>query len=369
MNVLEVFGEPIANGGQESFVIQVLEHMDHDQFRVDMLTPYYCDNTLYREMVESLGGQIYSFGLEFEPGKSRFNIGDKLDAFLRKHDYDVVHVHSGSISVLAITAKYAARHGVPDIIVHSHCAAEKKTLRYRLTKAWFYQTMMRSPTHYCACSRVAGEWKYPKSIVERQMVILKNGVDPEKYAYDPDRRSRIRTELAIPDDAFVLGHVGRFSYQKNHAFLVEIFASVLQKRGDTYLILIGDGETRADVERQVKSLGIEDKVRFCGRVDNVQDYLQAMDVFVLPSRYEGLPLVGVEAQAAGLPVVTSTNVSEELAITDLTTFLPLDAPKDAWADEVVKHEGQMRQDQSGRLREEGYDIRQTVAEIEKLYRN
>ncbi len=367
INVLEIFGEPVSSGGQESFVINILNHIDHEKLRIDLLTPYYCDNVGYQNIVELNGGKIFSFGLEFAPGKSRFNINDKIDNFLREHKYDVVHIHSGSISVLSIMSKYARKNGVKKIIVHSHCAAEKKTMKYWLTKIAFTPSMRHNPTDYCACSMVAGEWKFPKRIVEKKLRILKNGVDLDKYVFDPVSREQMRNLLSIPQDAFVLGHVGRFSYQKNHEYLLSVFTEVLKKCNNTFLLLVGDGENRKNIERQIRESGIKEHVVMCGRVDNVNDYMQAMDVFVLPSRYEGLPIVGVEAQASGLPVVTSVNVSEELAITPLVTYLSLEDSPVAWADKVMQYINEIRCNYSLEMRQSGYDIQTTANEIERLY--
>lgn len=365
--VLEIFGEPISHGGQESFVINILQYLDHEKLDIDLLTPYYCDNTYYEDIVHSYNGNIYTFGLAFEPGKSRFNISEKIDRFFREHLYDVVHIHSGSISVLAIMSKYAKKNGIKKIIVHSHCAAEKKSLKYRLTKLAFSPMMNSNPTNYCACSMVAGEWKFSKHVVQSSLKILKNGVDLEKYSFNPEIRVCMRKKLGIPENAFVVGHVGRFSYQKNHEYLISVFASVLKQCKDAVLMLIGDGENRQDIEEQVKTLNRDLNVIFCGLVNHVNDYMQAMDVFVLPSRYEGLPIVGVEAQAAGLPVITSTNVSDELKITDAVTFLSLESGTEQWAQNILRYKNQARQDYSDQMKAQGYDIRSTAKEIEDLY--
>ena len=367
VRVLEVFGEPISNGGQESFVINIVQHINHEHLAIDMLTPYYCDNTYYEDIVKSYGGTIYTFGLKFEPGKSRFNINDKINAFFKEHPYDVVHIHSGSISILCIMAHFAKKNHVKKIIVHSHCAAEHKTLKYRLTKMASYPYIMSAPTDYCACSVVAGEWKYPKAIVDHKLVVLKNGVDLKKFAPNETIRNEIRSKLDIAPDAFVIGHVGRFSYQKNHEYLIRVFAEVKKKNANAVLMLIGDGENKEDMKKQIRDLKLEDSVRFCGLVNNVNDYMQAMDVFVLPSRYEGLPIVGVEAQAAGLPVITSVNVSEELEITDLVTFLGLKEDVSEWVDHILAVQGKGHVDASGQIRKNGYDVQFTADEIEKMY--
>ena len=124
MKVLEVFGEPISSGGQESLVINIISHMNLENMQIDLLTPYYCDHTYYKSVIEELGGKVYEFGLPFEPGKSRFNINKEIDTFFKENKYDVVHVHSGSISVLCIIEYFAKKNGVKKVITHSHCAVE-----------------------------------------------------------------------------------------------------------------------------------------------------------------------------------------------------------------------------------------------------
>ena len=173
MKILEAFGEPISNGGQESFVMNVVTHMDLSNKTVDLLTPYYCDNEHYRKQIESLGGKVFTFNKQFAPGKSRFNICGTLDDFFKHNKYDVVHVHSGSISILSIFSYYAKKWGTEKVIVHSHCSIENFTLKNKILKFIFGLWMKNNVDQYCACSQLAAKAKFTDDIVNEKVVILK----------------------------------------------------------------------------------------------------------------------------------------------------------------------------------------------------
>lgn len=367
MKVLEVFGEPISNGGQESFVVNLIEHMDLTDMQVDLLTPYYCDNEFYEEKVKSWGGKIITFGLEFNPGQSRFNINKPFSEFLKNNKYDVVHVHSGSISILAIIAFYAKKSGVKKVITHSHCAVERINMKNKILRFLASGFMNSSVDVYCACSKIAGESKYQPHIVENNMIVLKNGVDLTRFAYNQETRDAIREKYGISENACVIGHVGRFSYQKNHEYLIRIFNEYLKKDKTAVLMLIGSGELDTEIRQQVKDLELENSVVYCGNVNNVNDYMQAMDLFVLPSRFEGLPIVGVEAQAAGLPVIVSENVSRELDMGKDVTFLPLDQDVSIWVEQILKLKGNRYAENAKLLTDCGYNVYTTAEIVRDIY--
>lgn len=366
VRILEVFGEPIVNGGQESLVFNIIQNMDTTGLDINVLTLYYCENKRYEEIIEDMGGSIISFNLPFAPGKSRSNLCKPLFKYLRSEKYDVLHIHSGSISVLALSAAVAKRAGIKKIFVHSHCAAERKTLRYRIVKLIMSPLMILYPTDYLACSQIAGEWKYPRAIVKNKMRILKNGVEIDKFVFDKKKRDIFRKQLGIENKDFVIGHVGRFSYQKNQEFLIELFEEVKKKEKNSKLLLIGNGETIEKIKGMVKRIGFEKDVFFIGNVNNVNDYLHIMDVFVLPSRYEGLPIVGVEAQAAGLPILVSANVSKELKITECVQYIDLKDKAD-WVQLICAQKGKDRVQTVEQIRSAGYDIKMTAKYLRKLY--
>lgn len=367
MKVLEVFGEPIASGGQEAFIFNVLQHMDRSSLLMDFFTPYYCSNEHYRKLIEACGGTVHCCELPFQPGKTRRNIIRPLVNYLKTEQYDAVHIHSGSTTVLAYGAYAAHTAGVRKIIVHSHVDAPK-SLKHSLVRAFAAPFFHRYPTEFCACSREAGEAKYPKDILESKVQIIKNGIDLELFSFRPDVRAEYRRELNIGDDTLLLGHVGRFSEQKNHRFDLEVLQALKTQHPElpVKLLWIGEGELETELRELVRQMGLENTVLFQGVVHNVQDYLQAMDVFLFPSLFEGLGIVGVEAQAAGLPVLASENVPRELGLTDSVRFLPLGDPL-LWADKVLEVYGERKPENPAALREQGYYIRDTANAVRMLY--
>jgi len=365
--VLEVVGEPISFGGQEAFIFNVLRNINMEGLSIDFFTPYYCDNSSAEELIRAKGGRLFSAGIPFAPGKSRSNIVKPLQDVLSQTAYDVVHIHSGSISVLALDARTAACCHVPEIIVHSHASGEKDNIRHRLIKSVMCPLLDRYPTNYLACSEMAGRWKFSRRVCDGgRLQILKNGIELSSYVYHPEVRGEYRAKLGIGQDAFVLIHVGRFSYEKNQTFAVDVFQQVRKRIPESFLLLLGSGETEQSIRSQVHEAGLDNAVIFTGNVTNVNDYLQAADVFVFPSRFEGLGIVGVEAQASGLPVIASDQVPNELNLTGHVEFLPLDR-SDQWAERICSHRGDQRYQAIDTLREKGYDIKQTCEEIRKLY--
>lgn len=366
MRVLEAFGEPVIRGGQEAFVFGVVEHMNMDGLTVDCLTPYRWEEDGYRQLVRQRGGEAYQLGLPFSPGSSRGNLVQPVRRFLSEHRYDVIHIHSGSISVLTIMAAEADRSGIQKIIVHSHATGEKDSLKHRLLRFLASLSMRRHVDIYCACSKAAAEWKFEPKYA-RDARIIRNGIDVRRYAFRPETRAAVRKRLGV-EHQFVVGNVGRFGREKNHEFLIDIFDALVKQQSDSALLLVGDGEERERIRSMVISRGLSEKVYFTGAVDNVEDFLQAMDVFVLPSLYEGLGIVAIEAQASGLPVVVSTKVPGDIKLSDDVAFLWLEDGVDRWVNTIVRASRTAeRKDGSERVKQAGYDVQAAAEQVRRVY--
>ena len=316
-------------------------------------------------MNNTKSGNVYELGLDFRPGQSRKLLYAPVKKFLNEHTYDVVHVHSGSISVLAYVAKAARCTGVNRVIVHSH-ATGIPSLKHTIIQFLFGFMLRVNATDFLACSAEAGKMKYPSDIVRSKLVVIKNGIEIEKYRLSSTKREAIRKTLGIAKDTFVLGHVGRFSKEKNHNFLIDIFNKVHEQIPNSKLLLVGDGKLANEIRAKVKELGLEKLVIFTGNVDNVQDYYQAMNVFLLPSIYEGLSFVTLEAQATGIPCVISTGVPEAVKIAQNVHRLEL-ADKQEWINKVISLKQQSPIDNSVVIQQAGYDIKDTVKQIRSLY--
>lgn len=367
LRILELTGEPIASGGQEMFIVNVLRHMDMTRLHIDLLTPYYCDNESYREDVEKLGGNVVCFNLSFAPGGLRLNILRPIHRYLRHHRYDIIHIHSGSTIVLAMVALIARINKIPSIIVHSHSTGFVKNTKYYFLKACTYPLLKKIPDVYCACSKEAGLWKFPTSVCTHQLKVIKNGIDLTLFAPNLQIRYGVRKRFSISDE-LLLGQVGRLSFQKNQEFSIKIL-SILKRRGiKSRLMLVGDGELLDTLKTLAVTENVCDDVFFVGRVADVYNYVQAMDLFLFPSRWEGFGLVGVEAQGVGVPIIASTAVPQEMKLTDDVFYLPLDSVEE-WVDKIIEVSSLSRKNNIAKIREQGYDINQTAEELRKLYLN
>ena len=226
--------------------------------------------------------------------------------------------------------------------------------------------VLRLSDERCACSRVSAEWIYGKAAARRVRVI-RDGIPADRFRYDPHVREELRKMYSIPETGFVVGYVANFYPVKNHGFLLEVFAKVLERESDAWLLLVGDGEEKDRIRACAERMKLADRVIFTGTTDRVPDYLQMMDVFVFPSGSEGFGLVSVEAQAAGLPVAASDRVPEETRVTDDVVFLPLTDGADAWAETVLGFRDRIRADGADLVRAGGFEIRGIAEEIRKLY--
>lgn len=366
MNVIEITGEPILHGGQEAFLFNCIKNIQDISINIDLLTPYYCKNNYYKQILLNRGGNLYELDLAFAPFKSRRLIFKPILNFLKNKNYDVIHVHSGSISVLAYVSLAAKLTGIKKIIVHSHSTGINN-FKHLLVKNIFTPVLSICPDYYCACSKKAGLMKFTKSIVKNKLIILKNGIDLEKFKFNHDMREAIRKKFNIQQETTVIGHVGRFTFEKNQSFLVEIFKDFHNINSNSILFFIGDGELLDDVKEKVNRFCLSDCVFFIGSVNNIWDYYSMMDIFTLPSLYEGFPLVSLEAQACGLPCIISSNVPDEVCIGTNVSKVAL-SNKNDWIKKLSDYSIAGLSDNTNVLRKKGYDIYNTVEELKMLYR-
>lgn len=365
LKVVEITGEPFLFGGQEQFIMNLVQYMNRQDLVIDVLTPYQCENQSFQHLIEKKGGQVTALDLPFAPGKSRKFLFREVYEALKGKKYDIAHIHSGSVSALAYLSKAARAAGIKRILVHSHCTGEK-TLKHAAAKAIFGNVIKKNATDYLACSYQAGEMKYPARIVRERLIVIHNGIPVSKFQYNADIRVQVRNRLEIGDNTFVVGHVGRFSYQKNHSFLIKVFNDFRNEIKDSCLLLVGDGELLADVQEQIKRLNLEKRVVIVGNVNNPEDYYQAMDLFLFPSFFEGLGYVMLEAQAAGLPCIASDAVPESVILSERAYRLSLN-DKDQWIQKMKENMRAIRMDSRKILKEAGYDIDYTIKQIESLY--
>jgi glycosyltransferase involved in cell wall biosynthesis len=349
-------------GGVEGVVMNHYRNIDRSTVQFDFIVGD--DSTsVPEEEIRSLGGRLVRV-------PSYRNIAQFMAACgsaFREFQPNIVHSHINTLSALPLAM--AKRERVRVRVAHSHSTAAPGELVKNTAKAILRPLAQSFPTHYAACSEHAARWLFgPRRVQEAGVFILRNAIDLPSYAFDPAVRTRVRASLGIGDPAFVVGHAGRLSQQKNQSFLLAAFRQVLVVRPDALLILAGDGDLRGQIEREVLSLGIERSVMMLGLRHDVNELYQAMDVFALPSKYEGLGMVAIEAQASGLSVVASDAVPKEAGVTELVKFMSLAKSPAEWAAELVLAESHSRRDRSRDVGDAGYEITQSSSNLNAWYR-
>lgn len=347
----------MGRGGLETMIMNYYRHIDRSKVQFDFLV-HRDLRADYDDEIEALGGRIFRFPRLVPWSRSYLKT---LERFFRAHpEYKIVHVHQDCLS--SVILKVAQKCGVPIRIAHSHNSNQDKNLKYPI-KLFYKQFIPTYATHLFACGKDAGDWMFGGVPYQ----ILNNAIDTRQYAFDINTRQQMRSRFEINDATFVVGHVGRFHPQKNHAFLLDVFANVKTKLPGAVLLLVGDGDLRAKIEQKANLLGISDSVIFTGVRSDVPDLMQAMDCFVFPSHYEGLGIVAVEAQAVGLPCIVSDGVPKECVKTNLVKHIPLAASTAQWAEEIIKLDGVVRQNTRDQIVAEGYDIETNAQWLENFY--
>ena len=342
------------SGGIEAVVLNYYRHIDRDKVQFDF---YFAEGSSLpqREELERLGAGLYPI-----PAYSHLVAYHKaLYIAFKQHGYRIVHAHLSTMSLFPLFAAWRA--GVPVRICHNHSTAHwgegvKTLLKYILRP---FNKLFA--TDWFACGEKTGRWMYgDKAFDAGKVTVMPNAIDTAKFAYDAEARVALREDMGIPQDAFVVGHVGRFTYAKNHSFLSKIFAELLKEKSNSRLLLVGEGELKEQIQQQVQALGLQDKVIFTGARQDVNKLYSVMDVFCLPSFYEGMPLVAWEAQANGLPCVFSDTMTMEAVILPITQFMSTGQSARAWAEKFFsKHE---------RLKMNVVpDIRDVAKELQKSY--
>lgn len=311
-------------GGIESFLLNLYSMINREKFQFDFVTT--AEKAAYGEQLKKLGGNIY----KVSDYKNILNYKSDIRNLL-KNNYDVVHVHKNSATNI-IPLLEAKRVGGSKIIVHSHNTSPS---RGRITGVLhkINQNKLYALTDYhLACSRVAGKWMYG----EKNFEVIRNGIDVAKFIFDDNKRRDIREKFGILENSIVIGNVGRFTEQKNQMRLLDIFHEIVQCKPDSKLLLVGDGPLKKKCKEKARDLGIDRNVIFLGNRSDVNDLMQAMDVFVMPSLFEGLPIAAVEAQASGTYLFLSDTISSETEISKNVSWFTLNQSDEEIARMIVK---------------------------------
>lgn len=356
LRVAHVVGKMLG-GGVEAVVMNYYRHIDRDKVQFDFIVDG--DSRLVPKCeIEYLGGRVF----EVPPYQKLPAYMKALGDLLERERWQVVHSHINALSVFPLGA--AKRVGVPVRIAHSHSTGGKGEWAKNALKALLRTQANRYPTHRFACSEHAGTWLFGNEV---DFVIVRNAFEVGEFAFDGTSRNCVRNELGLTRSQRVIGHIGRFMAQKNHAFLLHVFAELTKRRSDVVLVLVGEGPLRPLIENMAIEYGISTRVRFLGQRGDVKRLYQAFDAFVLPSLYEGLGLVGIEAQAAGLPCVFSDAIPREVSLTSKCRFLGIKKTDvSLWADALEEAIEAPRPVADASLLE-AYDIDKAARLLEDLY--
>lgn len=317
------------SGGKKNLVMEYYRHIDRNRIQFDFI----CDkdsNAIPRGEIETMGGRVF----EVTPYQNILGNLKDIQKICRQNRYKIIHGYNGTMNVFSMYAGW--RSGIPIRINESISMAhnsDNKTVIKKLLKP-FSQCFS---THYMANGQECGRWQFGNSLYEQGKVeVFKTVINTAKNAFDPEQRKRTRSILGF-GQSMVVGHIGRLTEQKNTLFLIDIFSEILLREPTAKLLIIGDGNLKEAMLKKISESGIRENVIYLGRREDIQQFYNAMDCFLLPSLYEGLPVVGVEAETCGLPVFFSTEIPRESSpCDDLGHFIGLDRPAKEWAEKMIE---------------------------------
>ena len=362
IRIAQVIGKWVG-GGVEAVVMNYYRHIDKSKIQFDFICDEDSTNIPYEE-IEKLGGKV----ILIPPYQKLFRYHKELKRILKEGNYKIVHSHINTLSVFSLFAAKCAK--VPVRIAHSHSTTNKKEKKKNLMKQVLKPFSKLFATDYMCCSELAGRWLFGDKLYdEKKIYLLNNAIDLHKFEYNEKIREEVRKELNIDEETFVMGHIGRFVTVKNHEFLLDVFHEIYKENKNSILVLAGQGPLKEKIEQKAKEMNLDKAVQFLGQRSDANRLYQAMDVFVLPSLYEGLPVVGVEAQAAGLLYVLSDDMTKETKVLETTTFLSLNEGAKKWADTIDNATKQFeRKNMLNEMAQKGFDIQKEVKKLEEIYR-
>ena len=348
-------------GGIEMFQKNIVDCIDREKFEIEFasaspdaaLIPYLEEKGIKTHIIP--------------PHKKIFAYCRAMYRLIKSEKYDIVHIHKNSC-IDPFDFIICRLAGVKKIVAHSHSTAPINLKKLSFIHYIFRPLIRNISTDMAACSPDAARWLFGKKAYESgKVTVISNGIDTRRFRFDPEVRLRVRKEYGL-DGELVFGHVGNFVTAKNHFFLVEIFDEIVKIHPRSTLMLVGSGELAEKVRKYAKKLGIEEKIMFMGTRHDVNELMQGMDMFLLPSLYEGFPISGVEAQTAGLPCLFSDAITRDILLTPKARQMPLSSSAEKWAGTAVSAAKEpSRADNSQMIIDAGYGIYTAAAEIDKIY--
>lgn len=350
-------------GGIPNFIMNIYRSLNHEVVQFDFVV-FAKEKCSYDDELLASGSRI--FYIPKYNGHNFFKVRKAWTSFLKEHrnEYRILHSHVRSSAFIFLPL--AKKNGLVTI-EHSHSTNSGGNLFSRLFKKVCQFPLRYQANYLFACSNLAGQWLYGRNVLKKKNYrLIPNGIDVDSFKYKKDIRERLRKELGIHDSEFVVGHNGRFHEAKNHMMLLDIFKIIHSKNPNSTLLLVGGGDLMPVISKRIEELGIKDNVIITGMVSDYAQYYNVMDVFVFPSKWEGLPISVVEAQTTGLKCFISNKITNEVCLTDLVERLPIDKGPCIWADVVLKSVFN-RKDVTAQIINAGFDIKTTSNELIDFY--
>ena len=364
-----------AAGGVEIYLINTLSRMDRSSYDITFFSPGKIVSETAAKKLDGLVDRSIYLGLDicppnasvFQKCRFQFTVRKYFEQLQKKEEYDIVYINATSPLYQANLLAAAKRCGIPRRIAHSHNTIITGNALKGAIRGFLKKSIVRNATDLLACSLPAAEDLFGKEAGQRAG-ILKYGIDTRRFAFSASVREECREELGFAGADYVIGHIGRFAEQKNHCFLIDIFCEVSKACPEARLLLLGEGTLQEEIRQRVSQYGLDDKVIFAGVKERTERYYCAMDVFVLPSLFEGLGIVNLEAQASGLSCVVSDQVPREVDVSGRMEFLPLgDAA--VWRDSLLKYKGlaHERENDWRDVYDAGYDVEKTAQVLTEVF--
>ncbi|CDN32800.1 capsular polysaccharide biosynthesis protein [Mucinivorans hirudinis] len=357
------------NGGMGTMLMAYLRALNRQEVIFDFLVT--TENGFFDQEVRTLGGKVFCLTARRKNPIKHYR---EVDKFFDEHpEYQIVHFHQCVSYWYNLQSAY--RHGVKNRIIHNHGIGIDLRTKFPyniFTKYYAKKRICFLASDYITCADAKAKELFTKDIVKkREYLIMPNAIDANKYRFNEQTRKTIRNKYDIKDSTLVVGHVGNYLYPKNHKFIVDIFSELIKIEDDCVLMLVGDGELRKEIENRISKLGISAKVLLMGAANNVNEFLQAMDVFLFPSIFEGLPLALIEAQTSGVKSIISDVIPLEVSVVqDCIETLPLTDGAQIWAEKIILSvKNHHREDNYDKIVKGGFDIHDNALRLENYYKS
>lgn len=369
IKVLQINMSTSGHGGVSEILFKIYKYIDKTKVEFDFLSPNKTTYEIYRNEIEKNDGKLYGLNIPSIRYMRKITLSRRLNEFLKDKAYDIIHINSGSFFFNLQVAMIAKKNNIKRIIVHSHNTKNKKKIAKNVLRYICKPLLNYYATDFLACSKRAAEDMFTKKVAQEKAIIIKNGIELEKFKFNSEIRKKLREELNI-EDKFVIGNVGRLVEQKRHDFVIDCFYEIKKRRPDTVLLIVGDGELEEKLKEKCLKLGIDKNVKFLGFRKDVNEIMQALDCFLFPSAYEGFGIAALEAQAAGLLTVVSEDVPKEVEVTKNIIYIDYKKGAHYWADKIlgcklIKN----REELWSQVEKRGYNIKDTAIQVLDIYKN